>query len=87
MQCFKKGQVIKMDVAERSHVTTPYYVEIIYFDEKASKEGDLIMITSIPGQHECKMILGNNWDYHQKRMTIIGDKSKYGFLLYNQIFR
>jgi len=83
MKVFKVGQVIKMSVAKYSHVTKPYYVEVIEYNEGA-KEGQVKMKTSIPGEHALEMTVGKEWDYHYPRMEIIGDKSIFGHLLKNQ---
>lgn len=80
---FKVGNILKMNPTSRSHVKTPYYVEVVYYDENAIK-GQTKMITSIPGHHRCDMIVGNNWEYHLQRMSIMGDKSIFGKLIENQ---
>lgn len=80
---FKEGQVIKMAVASRTHVIKPYYVEVLFYNEYA-KEGEIKMTTNIPGEHECNMKVGNNWEYHYPRMTIMGTKETHGHLLNNQ---
>jgi hypothetical protein len=45
---FTVGQIFKMAVASRSHVTKPYYVEII-------EVGENYIVTNIPGQHSFKI--------------------------------
>jgi|JI10StandDraft_1071094.scaffolds.fasta_scaffold05061_16 hypothetical protein len=80
---FYRGAIIKMDVAERSHVTEPYYVECLFYNPNA-RHGEVIMITGIPGHHETEMTVGNSWDYHKPRMTVIGNKSDHGHLILNQ---
>lgn len=82
-QDFKKGQVIKMAVGPRSHVTKPYYVQVMFYNPKA-KFLDTIMITDIPGQHRLDMFVGKNWEYHKPRMTIVGTVETHGHLLHNQ---
>lgn len=77
----KIGLIIKM--APGYHTKNPYYAEITFFNGEA-KNGELIMITSIPGEHSLSMIVGSNWEYHNKRITIIGPKSSHSHLLYNQ---
>lgn len=77
----KNGLVIKM--APGYHTRKPYYVEVLFFYPEA-KEGQLKMITGIPGQHRLSMVVGSNWEYHHKRMEIIGMKSEFGHLLHNQ---
>jgi len=78
---FKVGQVIQM--SKGYHTKNPYYVEIVYYNENA-RNGETIMETSIPMRHKLRMVVGNNWEYHRKRMTIIGDKSEFEHLLYRQ---
>lgn len=80
---FYEGCIIKMDVASRSHVFKPYYVECIYFNPNA-KDGETIMETYIPGNHRLRMVVGSNWEYHKPRMTVIGNKIDFGHLLLNQ---
>lgn len=80
---FKIGQVLKMSVANRSHVTQPYYVEVVEYYPNA-EQGEVKMVTHIPGEHSCRMVVGSNWEYHQPRMTIVGDKKRFGYLLINQ---
>lgn len=80
---FAVGMILKMNVASRSHVSEPYYVEVIYYTT-LSIHGKVKMITSIPGEHKLEMTVGSNWEYHYPRMEIIGHKSTYGHLLYNQ---
>lgn len=79
---FREGLVIKM--CPGYHTTKPYYVEVLFYDIKAKVNGGIRMVTSIPGEHECKMTIGSNWEYHYRRMSIMGDKSKFGHLLLNQ---
>lgn len=81
---FAAGMVVKMNVGSRSHVTQPYYVLITFYDEKANMKGQLKMITTIPEQHSCRMIIGENWEYHLERMELMGDMASFGHLLYNQ---
>ena len=68
------GAIVKMKPGY--HTTKPYYVEVLSVASGYVK-------TSIPGEHELE-IVGSNYDYHIKRMTLVGDKSKYGHLLKNQ---
>ena len=79
---FKVGEIYKMNVAERSTVTNPYYVYI-------KEIGDDYIITSIPGQHDLKIRIGSdyfgNWDYHIPRMVKYSHiNTKYKHVLYNQ---
>lgn len=74
---FKKGEVYKMDVAERSSVKHPYYVII-------KDVGIDFIVTDIPGKHSLKITKGNNWDYHTPRMTFIGSDKLSKELIYNQ---
>jgi uncharacterized OB-fold protein len=78
---FSVGQILKMSPG--AHTKKPYYVIVVYFNGNA-KHGQIIMTTSIPGQHECNMVVGSNWEYHHKRMTIIATESSHSHLLYNQ---
>lgn len=78
---FSVGQIIEMSPGY--HTIEPYYVLIKFYNSEA-KAGDVKMITTIPGEHDCKMVVGSNWEYHYKRMKIIGDKKTYGYLLNNQ---
>ena len=79
---FREGQILRMEPGY--YTRKPYYVEVLYFDNDAHKEGSVKMITSIPGHHKCQMRIGCGWEYHHKRMTIIGYKSEFGYLLKNQ---
>jgi hypothetical protein len=77
---FEVGQVWKMNVANRSHVKHPYFVEIISVDDNG-------MTIGIPGEHTTE--IKNNspeCDYHIPRMECVGTKETYGHLLLNQSF-
>lgn len=80
---YKAGQVLKM--APGYHTKKPYYVVVRYFWPGQVKSGELKMITSIPNLHECRMTKGSNWEYHKKRMSIVGTVETHGHLLQNQI--
>jgi len=80
---YYSGDIIKMDVASRSHVTEPYYVFCEEYNPHA-KEGEVKMVTSIPGRYKIKMYVGSNWEYHSPRMTKIGTIFSHGYLLENQ---
>lgn len=80
---FRTGIILKVYPASRSHVKNPYYVEILYFNQYA-KVGEIIMTTNIPGEHKLDMIVGSNWEYHYPRLEIIGYKTEFEYLLYNQ---
>lgn len=76
------GLIIKM--APGYHTKKPYYVEVVYLNKNA-RQGERLMTTNIPGQHKCDMKIGENWNYHHSRMTIMGPKCVYGYLLNNQL--
>lgn len=78
---FEVGQIIKMSPGY--YTKNPYYVEVVYYNPTA-KEGQVKMTTNIPGHHKLDMRIGNNWEYHYRRMTIVGDKSKHEHQLRNQ---
>lgn len=80
---FEVGQILKMKPGPSSHVRSPYYVEILFYNPDA-KQGEIIMTTNIPGLHKLDIKVGAMWDYHLPRMTIIGAKEKFGRLLINQ---
>jgi len=71
------GAIVKMDVGLRSHVQSFYYVEIIEITPGK-------IVTNIPDEHSVEITKDNNWDYHLPRMTYIGDKSQYGYLILHQ---
>ena len=78
---FKEGEIYKMDATPHSHVTKPYYVEIITVAK------DFIQ-TNIPGHHSLyisKLPEINNWNYHIPRMTFVAKKETHGHLLLNQL--
>lgn len=83
MSEFKKGDIIKMAVASRSHVIAPYYVLILEYNANA-KDGEIKMITEIPGKHSLQMVVGSNWEYHYPRMTKVGTLQTHAHLLLNQ---
>lgn len=74
---FKVGGIYRMHPANRSHVRTPYYVEVIEI-------GNDFIITNIPGKHSLRIVKGSNWDYHIPRMEFIGTQETHGHLLLNQ---
>ncbi len=74
---FKVGQIYLMAVGPRSHVKSPYYVEII-------EVGKDYIVTNIPGEHALEIEKNNNWDYHIPRMEYVGTKSTHGHLLLDQ---
>lgn len=75
---FKEGQIIKMSVAERSHVTKPYYV-------KVKKWNGFSLTLTIPDEHDLTIKLYSyEWYYHVPRMIIVGSGSHWEELLYNQ---
>lgn len=74
---FKVGEVYKMAVGSRSHVTEPYYVIIKYV-------GEDYIVTYIPGKQSVRISFDNNWEYHIPRMTYIGNDEYSVKLLYNQ---
>lgn len=77
---FQAGQIFKMNVAARSHVNHPYYVEII-------EVGENYIVTNIPGEHSLKITkegTNPNWSYHIPRMVYVGDKKDYGHLIRGQ---
>jgi hypothetical protein len=83
-QKYRKGLIVRMNVASRSHVKRPYFVRIDFYNENATNAGETKMITSIPNEHSCKMTVNSNWEYHEPRMEIVGDEKEFGHLLYNQ---
>lgn len=79
---FKEGQLIKMDPG--AHTDKPYYVQIVYVNPFPIP-GGTVMITSIPGKHDCIMTAGSNWGYHWRRMAIVGPLTEENrHLLYGQ---
>lgn len=77
---FCKGQIWKMLPTDRSHVTKPYYVEIL-------EVSDGRIVTNIPGEHSLEITKHGknpNWDYHIKRMVFEGSREEYGKLIFNQ---
>lgn len=77
---FIAGHIYKVNVASRSHVTKPYYCEVISYDGHT-------LITNIPDQHRFTIEKDTfEWDYHTPRFEHIGDKETYGHLIYNQKF-
>lgn len=81
------GTVVKMLPTERSHEKEPYYAMVTFYDSNAVMKGQLRCITTVPNKHEVYMRVGNNWEYHSKRMEIIGPKHECGHLLHNQNFQ
>lgn len=76
---FKCGQVYKMDVADRSHISKPYYVQIIEVEDSYIK-------TWIPNKHDLVISYpGEQWDYHVPRMTLIGSGKEDQELVYGQL--
>jgi hypothetical protein len=79
-QDFKVGQVYKMAVASRSHVTKPYYVYILQVKRNGIE-------TNIPNHHMLWIEFNSlQWEYHIPRMTYVGMDTdpKIKRLLYNQ---
>ncbi len=75
---FSCGEIYKMNVASRSHVCAPYYVEIIEI-------GKDFIVTNIPSQHSLKISKQDgNWDYRIPRMEYVSKKNTHGHLLLNQ---
>lgn len=71
-----KGHVVKMSPGY--HTNNPYYVEI-------TDIGEDFIETSIPNEHKLLIRKGTvEWDYHIKRMTIVGTVLSHGHLLINQ---
>ena len=68
------GDIVKMKPGY--HTSKPYYVEILSVSIGYIK-------TNIPGEHSLE-IHGSNFDYHTKRMTLVGSKSEHGHLIINQ---
>lgn len=63
---------------KRSHVKEPYYVEVVYADEKS-------FTLSLPKHHTLNIEYDTpTHEYHEKRMTIIGSKEDFGYLLCDQ---
>ena len=78
---FRLGQILEF--CPGYHTSKNYFVEVVFYDKNAV--GDQVkMITSIPGQHECKMYPNNNWDYHSRRVVNIYNKKDFPQLLLNQ---
>lgn len=62
---FKKGEVYRMAVASRSHVTEPYNVII-------NDVGDNFIETYVPDKHLLRIEYPSlQWDYQTARMTFI----------------
>lgn len=78
---FRIGEVYRMAVAERSHETQPYYIEI--------KDVEIDFIeTNIPERHSLKIYYGSpEWDYRVSRMTYVGNDKKSRIFLYGQKLR
>ncbi len=74
---FIVGEVYKMNVASRSHVTKPYYVII-------EEVGKNYIITNIPNEHSLIISKDTNWDYQVPRMDYVGCDEESKKLLYNQ---
>lgn len=72
---------------DRSHEKQPYYAMVKFYDSNAVKKGELRCVTTIPNKHDVYMSIGNNWEYHNQRMKIVGDIVEFGHLLYNQNFQ
>lgn len=83
---FKVGQVYKINVASRSHVTQPYYVEILEVNNSFIDKinSSYYIVTGIPSGHTLKITPDNNWDYHIPRMTYMGTKEQCKYLINNQ---
>lgn len=87
MNVIQSGTVVKMLPTERSHEKEPYYAMVTFYDSNAVMEGQVRCITTIPSKRQLIMYIGNNWEYHSRRMEIVGTVEKYGHLLYNQSFQ
>jgi len=81
---FQKGDILKMDVASRSHVKDPYYVEVLYSNTTAER-GEITLIVGIPGYNYFAMPVAEwAFEYHLPRMTKVGTTLTHRELLYNQ---
>lgn len=77
MQNFDKikvGDVLKFGVASRSHVSKPYFVEVIAVDSDS-------ITTSIPHLHSTK--IPKNMRYHSNRAKYIGTIKENKNLVYD----
>lgn len=54
--------------------TKEYYAVVIYKDEEK-------FITNIPNEHSLDISLNSNFNYHSKRMILVGNKDEYGYLV------
>lgn len=61
------------------HTKNKYYAEVIKVDFHGN-----YFITSIPDYHQTIISRTNNFEYHRKRMVLVGNKSLFGHLLLNQ---
>lgn len=77
MGTIKVGQIYKF--SNGYHTKTDYYAEVTDVDCF-----EQFFITSIPGYHSLIISRGNNWDYHRKRMELVGNKLEFGHLILNQ---
>lgn len=71
-----------MNVASRSHVKEPYYVEI-------EEVGLDYIITHMKdgGYHSLKISKNNNWSYHIPRMELVQDCNDYGVRIKISLFQ
>lgn len=67
------GQILKFDPGY--HTEKPYYAQVIGM-------GFFIITTSIPG-YKTLQISFDNWDYHSRRITIIGPPTPENLALLN----
>lgn len=81
-----EGAIIKMLPTIWSKVTEPYYVQVLFYDPNAAP-GEVILKTDLPGEHSLEMIVGSNWEYHKRRMKVIGHPTIHRYLLKNQSLR
>ena len=74
---FKVGDIYKMEVGKRSHVSQPYYVRI-------AEVGIDYIVTEIPKEHSLRIDKDKNlnWGYQIPRMTYAEPQNTR--LLYNQ---
>jgi len=68
------GAIIKMDAGY--YTKSPYYIEVLEVTPDK-------IVTNIPGEHKLEM-KGSTLEHHLKRMTYIGHKDRYGYLIQNQ---
>lgn len=79
MEDVKVGQIYEF--TNGYHTKTPYYAEVIDVGHNGVED---YFKTSIPGYHELEIVKSNNFDYHSKRMRLMGNKTEFGHLLLSQ---